>query len=112
MNRTVSPVLESLRAAFGKQTYRTRLSFHAAKLPLDTEATIWYYKGTPVEIVYTRSMGFVLLDHVRKLRSPGLNSLMDAIRARANTLKEHANVQPAEVDAASGDHETADRAPA
>lgn len=108
----VAPLLAGLQTAFRAQSYRTRLAYHAAKLALDTEATVWYYKSTPVEIVFTRSMGFVLLDHIRKLRSPGLNSLSDAIRARTNTLKEHENAPSSEVAASPDDAQAADRASA
>lgn len=89
----VAATLAPLHEAFRNQSFARRCSYHAAKLRLDTEPTIWYYKDTPIEIAFSRSTGFILLDHVRKLRSPGLNSLTDAMRARTHTLKEHARAE-------------------
>lgn len=112
IKRAIQPLMEPIYAAFRAKTGAQQLSYHAAKVRLDTEPTIWYYKDTPIEIAFSRSTGFILLDHVRKLRSPGINSLSDAMRAREHTLKEHENArsQHAEVDASDGGHEaTADR---
>lgn len=117
IRQAVAPIVAPIHAAFRKHDLRRRLAHHAAKVSLDTDATIWYYKDTPVEIAFSRSMGFILLDHVRKLRSPGLNSLTDAMRARSHTLKEHENAradqaanQPAapELDAAASDRDQAE----
>lgn len=114
IRRAIAPTVAPLHAAFRNLSYKTKLGYHAAKLRLDTEPTVWYYKDTPVEIAYSRSMGFVLLDHVRKLRSPALNSLPDALRARTHTLKEHENAERSDADApqpgdAGSDAQAADR---
>lgn len=112
IRQAIAPVFAPMRAAFQGQSYRTKLSYHAAKLALDFQPSVWYYKGTSVEIVYARSMGFVLLDHVLKQRSPALNNLLDALRARENTLKEHENARThasVEAEASGSDAASADR---
>lgn len=90
----LSPFLTPFYKALRGGSLRKRCMGSPARIVLDTRKVIWYVKGTDIDIVYTQDGGYVLLDHIRKLRSPGLNNLGDALAARTKTLKELADVIP------------------
>lgn len=81
-------VLVGLNAALRSRKWKTRLLDHASKLVVDMAPVIWYAKDTKVDLFWTPKTGFVILDHVRRLRSPGIQSLNDALKARTFSLKE------------------------
>lgn len=86
----VREYMAPLEAAFRKLTVGERLKGHVSKRHhfIKTNPTIWYFKGTKADLAFSSETGYIILDHVRRSRSPGLPNLIAALKAREATLKE------------------------
>lgn len=88
IRKAAAAVLIDLHMAWMDKPARTKL-MHGwrSNASLDTSPVVWYYKDSPVDLVFNRVTGFAVLDHVRRQRSPRINNLGAALHARAFTLK-------------------------
>lgn len=75
--------------------HKTQLFRGVARYTQSKSATIWYAKDTPVDLVFSREIGYTLLNHVRRERSPSIPNLGAALKARATALKELADDEDA-----------------
>lgn len=102
----VAAYMEPVRAAYAKLSVGARLKGHVSKLPanVSNSPSIWYFKDTKADLAFSRETGYIILDHVRRARTPGGPNLETALKARATTLKEieaYEDTRRQEADAAA-----------
>jgi len=83
-----APLMAGMILAQNSRPLADRFRDHAAKPYVNPSPAIWYFHDTPVDLVFHQETGYILLDHVRKLRSPPFDHINAALAGRVKALKE------------------------